>query len=68
MFCLQMCKDINQKNTKPKNLVSKARFMFQNTQKKCLKTLENLERFLKLRKTIVADKKYGETGANYLTM
>ena len=31
------------KNTKPKKSVSKARFMFQNTQKNASKTLENLE-------------------------
>ena len=43
MFCSHMCKDINDKNTKPKKSVSKAPFMFQNTQKNVSKTLENLE-------------------------
>ena len=52
MFCSHICKDINDRNTK-------ARFMFQNTQKNAWKILENLE----TRKNRVTDKKYGKSGA-----
>ena len=42
MFCSHICKDVHDKNTKPQELVSKARFTFQNTPKKCLKNILKL--------------------------
>ena len=47
LFCSHMCKDINDKNTKPKKLISKARLMFWNTQKKCLKNIWKLGNWIK---------------------
>ena len=58
MFCSHMCKDINDKNTKPKKLISRARFRFRNTHtKNAWKTFENLEIYTETEKTIVTDQK-----------
>ena len=59
MFCSHMCKDIDDKNTKPKNRYQKHDSCFKTHKENAWKTLEILE----TRKTRVTDKKYDESGA-----
>ena len=67
MFCSHMCKDINDKNTKRKNKYQKHDSCFKTHKKMLEKHLKTWKLTLKLRKTIVTDAKYGETGATAST-